>query len=149
MSDKKAKTVAKSFQESWVVWVGPPETVMHDMGGEFEGDSTAKVMQLGCASRVAGTETHWQNAMAERHGGVPGDIVEAIVEELQLVGEEDMAQTTMWPQPQRTGELIDQVTQLGAGCSERMNVFRDQSSTLVWMEHDYTNLKQRIRTQFW
>ena len=69
---------------------------MHDMGGEFEGDSIANVMQLGCASRVAGTESHWQNAMVERHGGVLGDIVEAIVEELQLVGEEDMAQAAMW-----------------------------------------------------
>ena len=117
VSDKTAKTVAKSFQEPCVAWTGPPETVMHDMGGELDGVFTAKIMQIGCASRVAGTESHRQNAMVERHGDVLRDIVEAIVEELQLVRKEDMVQEAMWAATEKN-RRVDRT-----GYSSRSRVF--------------------------
>ena len=60
---------------------GPPRAVTHDQGGEFELAFTQLLEDLAVPSTVTAAHAAWQLAAGERHGGILGDLVHALVKE--------------------------------------------------------------------
>lgn len=60
---------------------GAPKAITHDQGGEFEMAFTQLLEDLAIPSTVTAAHAGWQLAAGERHGGMLGDMVHAIVQE--------------------------------------------------------------------
>ena len=86
LPDKSAKTLTTAFKQYWLSWAGAPTKIVADQGREGFKDFTHCSRHLGAAFKMQGLEAPWQNGMVERHGGVLGDIIEAIVNETSPVG---------------------------------------------------------------
>ena len=87
---KSSAKVVSRFLKRWVSFAGVPVQIVHDQGGEFFGEFARKLQQLGIQVIVTPTEAPWQNSIVERHGAVLGEILEAMVEQMQIVGEAEM-----------------------------------------------------------
>ena len=68
------------------MWAPPPEQIVFDAGTELRGTFKGMSELLGSDMKCAPTESPWQNALVERHGGVLGDIVAMIVMETATDG---------------------------------------------------------------
>ena len=88
---KSSLTVSATFLESWISWAGPPSLVVTDQGGEFAKHFEGMAQRVGAAMRVIPAEAPWQNAMAERHGTVLGEIMTAMVDACHTEGDREMA----------------------------------------------------------
>jgi hypothetical protein len=89
--DKSARAVGEAFQAHWLRWAGAPENLVYDKGTEYQGVFRNFVEKYGLFTKVIPNETSWQLGLVERHGGVLGDIVEATVSDLRLIGVEAMS----------------------------------------------------------
>ena len=78
---RRTDYVAKKFFRKWVQVYGPPRAVTHDQGGEFELAFTQLLEDLAVPSTVTAAHAAWQLAAGERHGGILGDLVHALVKE--------------------------------------------------------------------
>ena len=90
LPNKTSLAVAKAYQHFWLNWAGVPDKVVTDKGKEFYGDFQEVQAQLGTRFKMIPVEAPWQNGMVERHGGVLGDIVHAVVAETGAVGYSQM-----------------------------------------------------------
>ena len=63
-----------------------PEKLVADKGTEYYTDFQEMLSDLGIQYRLVPVESPWQLGMVERHGGVLGDIVHAVVNETGAVG---------------------------------------------------------------
>ena len=90
LQDKSANTLTNAFKQFWLSWAGAPTKIVADQGREGFSDFTRCAKNLGAAFKMQGLEAPWQNGMVERHGGVLGDIIEAIVIETSPIGYEQM-----------------------------------------------------------
>ena len=89
--DKRPATLVKAFKQYWLSWAGAPTKIVADQGREGFTDFTKCARYLGAAFKMTALEAPWQNGMVERHGGVLGDIIEAIVLETSPVGYDQMS----------------------------------------------------------
>ena len=62
-----------------------------DQGGGFEGEFSTLLERKGITQGVVATEAPWQNGIVERHGGVLGEVMAAMIDQLQLRGDQDMS----------------------------------------------------------
>ena len=90
LDNKAAATVVAAFELHWVSWAGVPGSLAHDQGREFEGEYGEMLERLEAATVVTPTAAAWQNGLCERHGGVLGNIIEAIVAQCGLAGVDEM-----------------------------------------------------------
>eukprot|EP00971_Amphidinium_carterae_P352846 6492750-Amphidinium_carterae.1 len=90
VKDKRALTIANKFESAWMVWAGPPELILHDMGTEFSGAFEESLSRCGTHLKAAPLEAPWVVGLAERHGGVLGEILRITVETMCLAGSSDM-----------------------------------------------------------
>ena len=74
LPSKASKEVAETLFMFWCAIAGPPEFMISDMGGEFQKELTTLAEVWGCRPKVGPAEAPWQNALAERHGAVLGDV---------------------------------------------------------------------------
>ena len=81
LKTRRSDYVAKKFFRKWVQVYGPPRAVTHDQGGEFELAFTQLLEDLAVPSTVTAAHAAWQLAAGERHGGILGDLVHALVKE--------------------------------------------------------------------
>ena len=86
LADTSARSITHAFKWAWVNWAGTPEKIVCDQGRDFYGTFQEFCSQMGIKSRFIPTEGQWQNGMVERHGGVLGDIVTAVVLETAAAG---------------------------------------------------------------
>ena len=107
--NKAVATVVESFEQHWVSWAGVPSSLAHDQGREFEGEYVEMLERMEASTVVTPTAAAWQNGLCERHGGVLGNIVEAIVEQCSITGADEMRSAATFAamaknrRPDRTG----------------------------------------------
>lgn len=57
--------------QGWIQWAGPPKLLCVDAATELNSQAFAAFLQkYSVCHRTCATEAHWQNARAERHGGI-------------------------------------------------------------------------------
>ena len=78
---RRSDYVASKFLRRWVNQYGAPKAITHDQGGEFELAFTQLLEDLAIPSTVTAAHAGWQLAAGERHGGMLGDMVHAVVQE--------------------------------------------------------------------
>ena len=86
LKTRKSEYVATKWLKQWVSTFGTPAKLTHDQGGEFEKGFTAMLEDLSLPSVVTGSHAGWQLSFAERHGGLLGLIIGAVVAEHQVEG---------------------------------------------------------------
>lgn len=83
---RRSDYIARKFFRHWVSAYGPPERITLDQGGEFEKTFNLYLEQMSIPSEVTAAHAGWQLAAEERHGGIWGDMLGAIVNEHSLEG---------------------------------------------------------------
>ena len=91
LEDEGSKAAATAFCQGWIAWAGPPRQVLADQGTEFKKHFSELLQNFGVPMRCTAAASPWQHSVAERHGKVLGEIVDALVEEMSLSGPHDMA----------------------------------------------------------
>ena len=86
LKSKQSTYVAQKFFRHWVANYGPPGKISHDQGGEFERTFALYLEQMAVPSDVTAAHAGWQLGAGERHGGLLGDLVQAVVHEHSLEG---------------------------------------------------------------
>ena len=79
----------------WVLWAGPPKTIVSDLGMSFRTAFQMMVERYGASNRTTPIESPWQIGMVERHGGVIGEIIAMIVHSSNVCGEKEMILTSI------------------------------------------------------
>ena len=63
--------------EAWIHWAGPPQTIVHDLAGEFVSQNWKNVLQQnGIQSTTSAAP--WQRGRIERHGGTVKEMLSRI-----------------------------------------------------------------------
>ena len=70
LKNREPEKVARALVDKWLSLFGPPKEIYMDQGGEFETAFVAVLEDHGILSHVTGAYAPWQNAFAERHGGL-------------------------------------------------------------------------------
>ena len=81
-----AEECVEKFWLWWVVWAGPPKTLVTDMGTSFLAAFPTLAERYSATSKVVPTEAPWQVGMIERHGGVIKDVISMIVAQSGAIG---------------------------------------------------------------
>ena len=70
-TDRTTSTIIEQFQNHWILWAGPPKTIMTDSAGEFCSDEFGRFLQShDIRSIVVPADAHWQLGRCERHGAI-------------------------------------------------------------------------------
>ena len=85
-----AAECAEKFWLWWVIWAGPPRTLVTDMGSSFLAAFVTLAERYSATSRVVPTEAPWQVGMIERHGGVLNDVINMTVAQTGAKGKTEM-----------------------------------------------------------
>ena len=85
-----AEECAEKFWLWWVVWAGPPKTLVTDMGTSFLAAFITLAERYSATSKVIPTEAPWQVGMIERHGGVINDVISMTVAQSGATGKTEM-----------------------------------------------------------
>lgn len=83
---RRSDYVAKKFYRHWIARYGVPEKITLDQGGEFEKTFNLYMEQMSVPTDVTAAHAGWQLAAGERHGGILGNLVGAIVAEHSIEG---------------------------------------------------------------
>ena len=71
LKNKTADAVRRCYRRLWVRPFGPPRKLVSDLGREFMGAAfTKRAVSDGTINEFTSAESPWQNARAERHGGI-------------------------------------------------------------------------------
>ena len=90
LKTRRSDYVAGKFFRRWVQVFGVPKCITHDQGGEFELAFVQTLEDLSVQSNVTAAHAGWQLAAGERHGGILGTLVHAIVSEHGTEGYKNM-----------------------------------------------------------
>jgi hypothetical protein len=90
LDDCSAEECAEKFWLWWVVWAGPPKTLVTDLGTSFLAAFITLAERYSAVSRVVPTEAPWQVGMIERHGGVATDVISMTVAQSGATGKMEM-----------------------------------------------------------
>ena len=93
LKNREPENVARSLVEKWLSLFGPPREIYMDQGGEFETAFVAVLEDHGILSHVTGAYAPWQNALAERHGGLLAMAWNALIYEYQVNDRKGMKMT--------------------------------------------------------
>ena len=73
---RTTESAIRTLTQGWIHWAGPPGMICADSAGEFTAGGYAEFLQKhGIKLRIIPPESHWQNARAERHGGILQEIL--------------------------------------------------------------------------
>ena len=90
LKTRRSDYCAKKFLMHWVQPYGAPERITHDQGGEWELSFIQLLENLAIPSTVTGAHAGWQLAAGERHGGILGEMLAAIISEHVVEGYHSM-----------------------------------------------------------
>ena len=66
----------RALMQGWISWAGPPGLLCLDAATELNSDEFSRFAQKhNICIRTIATDAHWQNARAERHGGILQEIL--------------------------------------------------------------------------
>ena len=61
----------QALLQGWIQWAGPPRMLVVDAATELNSEDFQRFLQkYSICCKTCATEAHWQNARAERHGGI-------------------------------------------------------------------------------
>lgn len=69
-------------------WAGVPRRVLVDLDSAFKGDFLQIMNERSVLVRCAAGQAHWQNGLAERHGGAWKEIFKKVVEDHSILNNE-------------------------------------------------------------
>ena len=68
LENKQADTVTNAVMSRWVCYLGTPDTLVHENGGEFVGESMQELWALlNIRSCTTGTKAAFMNGVSERN----------------------------------------------------------------------------------
>eukprot|EP00971_Amphidinium_carterae_P032354 637380-Amphidinium_carterae.2 len=71
--------VARKFIQQWIAHFGVPWVISLDQGGEFAGLFARLLEEAAIPSRVSGAHASWQQGVVERHNGILGHMLSAVL----------------------------------------------------------------------
>eukprot|EP00435_Cladocopium_sp_Y103_P014229 s1308_g3.t1 len=78
-----SQAAIQAFTQGWISWAGPPGLLCVDAATELNSEEFASFLQKhGIPCKTIAPEAHWQNARAERHGG----ILQGILSKMDVAG---------------------------------------------------------------
>ena len=87
---KNPSEIAEQLETHWLSFAGPPDMLVHDLGGESQAAFTDALERWSSQASVGPTEAPWQQAMIERHGAVLDGVARAAIEKASATGQEEM-----------------------------------------------------------
>ena len=78
----------KVVTETWMNWAGPPETMVHDLAGEFVSQHWKDMLQQNGIHSVT-TAAPWQRGRIERHGGTVKEMLSRIDHHIPISSDKD------------------------------------------------------------
>ena len=87
----KSADVSEAFVSGWIQWAGAPGFVLVDLDSAFKDKFLNLMDQKSVVVRAAAGQAHWQNGVAERHGGAWKAIWSKLVED-KLVFKEELSE---------------------------------------------------------
>ena len=86
----------EALTSAWLHWAGPPSRLHMDAGTEFKSEQFEKFLQKhDIHGHTIASHAHWQNARAERHGGILQGILSRVDKESPIQNEADFDQA-LW-----------------------------------------------------
>ena len=68
---RTTEQASKALLSGWMLWAGAPKTLVVDAASELNAEEFLTTLQKhGVQCRTCAADAHWQNARAERHGGI-------------------------------------------------------------------------------
>ena len=95
LKSTKSEDVSEAFSSGWIQWAGAPKFVLVDLDSAFKDKFLALMDNKSVVVRAAAGQAHWQNGVAERHGGAWKMIWNKFVED-NLVFVEEMPEAMSW-----------------------------------------------------
>lgn len=119
----KSEEVAQAFINGWISWAGAPKHLLVDLDSAFKDKFLSMLDQRSITVRCAAGQAHWQNGVAERHGG-SWKLIYAKLSEDHLITEEEL--------PEAVAACNDAKNSLRnrSGYSPRQWVFGAQARTV-------------------
>ena len=114
---RRADYIASKVLRKWIMVYGAPECIVHDQGGEFEGAFVSLLEQFSVSSKVTGAHAGWQLGIAERHGGMLGQALQAIVDEHGVEGYRSLKEALACACMAKMPRLPEMAIQPIRGCS--------------------------------
>ena len=90
LTTRQARYVNRNLNKHWIADYGVPERINCDQGGEFQKEFIGLLEEYSLPSRVTGAHAGYQLALGERHGGILGHMVMAVVHQHQVQGKKNM-----------------------------------------------------------
>ena len=84
----KSEDLAKAFVNGWISWAGAPKHLLIDLETGFKDKFLTMLDQRCVVVQCAAGQAHWQNGVAERHGGSWKLIWAKLVEDHLVMAEE-------------------------------------------------------------
>ena len=79
----------EAFDQAWLHWAGPPSRLTMDAGTELNSEVFQRFLQQNnIHAHTIARNAHWQNARAERHGGILQNILDKIDAETPITSEQ-------------------------------------------------------------
>ncbi len=88
LNSTKSSDVSEAFVSGWIQWAGAPGFVLVDLDSAFKDKFLSLMDQKSIVVRAAAGQAHWQNGVAERHGGSWKLIWSKLVEDKLVTREE-------------------------------------------------------------
>lgn len=89
LKNRSSSYVATKVMEFWVMPYGAPDLFV-DQGGEFEGEVNDMFEELSIDSRAVGAHAPWHHGIAERHGGILGNIWNKLIQQTGATGKKEL-----------------------------------------------------------
>ena len=91
LSSTKSEDIAEAFANGWLQWAGAPRFVLVDLDSGFKDRFLTLMNERSILVRATAGQAHWQNGVAERHGGSWKMIWEKFVQDY-MVFEDEMSE---------------------------------------------------------
>ncbi len=89
-----SRNTTQAFQalmKGWFIWAGAPKLLILDAATELNSEEFMRHLQKhNVCSRTCATDAHWQNARAERHGGILQVMLNKMDSEVEIRSYEDL-----------------------------------------------------------
>lgn len=81
LSNTTSEEVGRAMVEGWMSWAGAPKHLIVDLDSAFKDNFLQVMNERAVIVRCAAGQAHWQNGVAERHGGAWKEIWNKLAED--------------------------------------------------------------------
>ena len=88
LNNTTAEELGRALIEHWINWAGAPKHLLCDLDSAFKGHFLQLMNERSVIVRCAAGQAHWQNGIAERHGGAWKEVWNKLVEDNAVLDNE-------------------------------------------------------------